>query len=47
MMEKVKGLWNEDTKKYVIPAGGVGLSLLLGGYAYKKIFPNLEYGGID
>jgi hypothetical protein len=47
-MDKLKDLWNENTKKIAVPAAAITLSLLGGTYAYKKIISgNPEFGGID
>jgi hypothetical protein len=47
-MEKLKELWNDNTKRYAIPAGAAALTLLTGAYTYKKFASsNPEFGGVD
>ena len=47
-MEKLKDLWNDNTKRYAIPAGAAALTLLTGAYTYKKLSAaNPEFGGVD
>jgi hypothetical protein len=47
-MDRLKELWNDNTKRYAMPAGAVALTLLGGTYAYKKLSSsNSEYGGVD